>query len=379
MYVSVLFIILHGKVHEYVDVLGRNRPNLTKPEKSELIHMPHATQSDIARKLHVTRITVSKALRGYPDISTEMKKRVLDAASELGYIPNLIAQNLTAQRTYTLGVVIPDLENSFFAYATDSIIDAATERNYNVFVTVSRENRQSEILNIQKLIGMRVDGLLVCVSQETTDPSIFHQIRQLNIPLVFFDRQCEGLDFPTITFDDRNGAAKALDKVIEEGYTKIAHFSGFSTVSIGKERCLGYRDALEKNGIEPNPKWIIEGGFEIKDGYDAFMKLYHTTDLPEIIFTVNDRVALGVYRAIRETGLKVPDNIGVLGFGFGETAATFSPSLSIINQDPRRVGSAAANLLLELISNPEAVKSRDITIEETFLWNESIVKKHRHA
>ena len=94
--------------------------------------MPHPTQSDIAKKLNVTRITVSKALRGHPDISTGMKKRVIETASELGYIPNLIAQNLTTQRTYTLGVVIPDLENSFFAYATDSIIDAAAERNYSV-------------------------------------------------------------------------------------------------------------------------------------------------------------------------------------------------------------------------------------------------------
>ena len=190
--------------------------------------MAHPTQSDIARRLHVTRITVSKALRGHPDISTEMKKRVIAAAADLGYIPNLIAQNLTSQRTYTLGVVIPDLENSFFAYATDCIIDAATEKNYNVFVTVSRENQQIEILNIQKLIGMRVDGLLACVSQQTNDPSIFNQARNLNIPLVFFDRQCPGLDFPSITFDDKNGAANALDKIIKEGYTKIAHFAGYS-------------------------------------------------------------------------------------------------------------------------------------------------------
>ncbi len=338
--------------------------------------MAHPTQSDIAGKLNVTRITVSKALRGHPDISTEMKRRVIAAATELGYIPNLIAQNLTAQRTYTLGVVLPDLENSFFAYATDSIIDAAAEKNYNVFVTVSRENQQSENLNIQKLIGMRVDGLLVCVSQQTDDPSIFNQVRNLSIPLVFFDRQFEGLDFPAITFDDRNGAENALDKIIKGGYTKIAHFAGYSTVSISKERCLGYKHALTKNGIEINPEWIIEGGFEIEDGYAAFMKLYHSADLPEIIFTVNDRVALGVYRAIREAGLKVPDNIGVLGFGFSDTAQSFSPSLSIISQDPRRVGSAAAKLLIELITNPEAVKPRDIVIEETFLWNDSIIKKY---
>ena len=138
--------------------------------------MAHIKQSDIAKKLNVTRITVSKALRNHPDISAEMKKKVLETAEELGYIPNLIAQNLISKRTFTIGVVIPDLENSFFAYVADSIIDTAAEKNYYVFVTVSRENQQSEKLNIQKLIGMRVDGLLVCVSQYTTDPQIFNLI-----------------------------------------------------------------------------------------------------------------------------------------------------------------------------------------------------------
>ena len=150
-------------------------------------------------------------------------------------------------------------------------------------------------------------------------------------------------------------------------------------MSIGKERCLGYKHALKQNGIEINPGWIIEGGFEIKDGYDAFMKLYDTAELPEIIFTVNDRVASGVYKAIREVGLKVPDNIGVLGFGFSETAQTFSPSLSIISQDPRKVGKVAAELLLELISNPDSEKPRNIVIEETFLWNDSILRKQYPA
>ena len=338
--------------------------------------MVHVKQSDIAKVLNVTRITVSKALRNHPDISTEMKKKVLDTAEKLGYIPNLIAQNLISRRTFMLGVVIPDLENSFFAYAIDSIIDAATENNYNVFVTVSRENQQSERLNIQKLIGMRVDGLMVCVSQQTTDPQIFYYIKNLKIPFVFFDRQFEGLNFPSITFDDRNGAIAALDQIIEQGYTKIAHFAGYSNVSIGRERCLGHRYALERKGIEINPEWIIEGGFEIKDGYDAFVKLYNANNLPEIIFTVNDRVALGAYKAIGEIGLKIPDDIGIVGFGFKDTAQSFFPSLAIINQDPRKIGVTAAELLIKIINNPDVEMQQNIIIEEEFIWNSSIIKKY---
>ena len=339
--------------------------------------MPHSTQSDIAKRLNVSRVTVSKALRNHPDISAEMKKMVHETAIEFGYSSNLLAQNLSARKTFTLGIVVPDLENSFFAYATDSILDAATEKNYSAFVTVSRENQRNEILNLQKLIGMRVDGLLVCVTQQTNDPSIFHKIKNLGIPLVFFDRQVEGLSFPSVTFDDRKGAASAVDSIIKKGYTKIAHIAGYSTVSIGRERCLGYKAALEQNGIEVKPDWIIEGGFEIKDGYDAFMKLYHTSGLPEIVLTVNDRVAIGVYRAIDEVGLKIPDEIGVLGFGFTEAGQSLSPPLSIINQDPRQLGSVAAKLLIDLIRDPDIVLSRDVIIKEELLLRSSVAEKHR--
>ena len=337
--------------------------------------MAHITQTDIAKKLNVTRITVSKALRNHPDISAGMKEKVLETAEELGYTPNLIAQNLSSRKTFTLGVVIPDLENSFFAYATDSIIDTAGGKDYNVFVTVSRENQQSEKFNVQKLIGMRVDGLLICVSQETQNPQIFNHIKKLNIPLVFFDRQFEGLEFPSVTYNDREGAVAALNKILEDGYDKIAHFAGYSTVSIGKERCHGYKNALAEKGIQIKPEWIIEGGFEIIDGYYAFMELYNLKNLPEIIFTVNDQVALGVYKAAAEKGLRIPEDIGIVGFGFKDTANTFTPTLSVINQDPRKIGSIATKLLIEIINNPSTEMQRNIIIDEEFIWNNSIIKK----
>ncbi len=337
--------------------------------------MNHITQLDIAKKLNVTRITVSKALRNHPDISDKMKKKVLETAEELGYIPNLIAQNLTSRRSFTLGVIIPDLENSFFAYATDSIIDIAGGHNYNVFVAVSRENQQSEKINLQKLIGLRVDGLLVCISQETQNPQIFNYVKRLNIPLVFFDRQFEGLEFSSVIYNDRDGAVAALNKILENGYSKIAHFAGYSSINIGKERCLGYKDALTKKGIQIKPEWIIEGGLEIIDGYYAFMELYNSKKLPEIILTVNDRVALGVYRAAVEKGLKIPEDIGIAGFGFKDTANTFTPTLSVINQDPRKIGSVATELLIEIINNPGIKMKKNILIDEEFIWNNSIIKQ----
>jgi LacI family transcriptional regulator len=341
--------------------------------------MAHSTQSDIARSLNVTRITVSKALRDHPDISPDMKKRVRNAAEELGYIPNLIARNLTSKKTLTLGLVVPDLENSFFAYATDSIIDAAAERNYNVFVTVSRENQHNEALNIQKLVGMRVDGLVVCVSQHTHEQGTFEGMKDLDIPLVFFDRLVEGLEFNSVTFDDTGGAVAAMKAVLDEGYRKIAHIAGFANTSIGRNRQLGYAEALQITGLDMDPHWCIEGGFEVEDGYNAFMKLYHSNNLPEIILAVNDRAALGVYRAAREVHLSIPHDIGVVAFGFNETAQSFTPTLSVINQDPRKLGKAAADLLVATIDSRQEKTGQRVILEEEFIWNDSLRSRNNHT
>jgi LacI family transcriptional regulator len=335
--------------------------------------MNHITQKNIADALNVSRITVSKALRNHPDISTKMKKQVMDAVKEMGYTPNLIATQLTTRKTLTLGIVVPDLENSFFSYAIDSIIDAATARNYHVILTVSRENEKNERKNIENLIGMRVDGLLVCVSQTTSDPEIFEYIRKFNTPLVFFDRVLEGLGFSTVVFNDRQGTMDAMDEVIRAGYKKIAHFAGYTSLSIGRERCEGYKMALNKNGLEVNKEWIIEAGFEVEDGYQSFKKLYATGNLPEIILAVNDRVALGAYKAIRKLGLDIPGDIGIIGYGFSETAQLFSPSLSIINQDPRKMGLIAVNTLIDEILDESNLNKSSVVIEEDFQWKTSVL------
>jgi len=337
--------------------------------------MNHITQKDIAEALNVSRITVSKALRNHPDISIKMKKQVLDAVKEMGYTPNLIATQLTTRKTLTLGIVVPDLENSFFSFAIDSIIDAATARNYHVILTVSRENEQSQRKNIENLIGMRVDGLLVCVSQATSDPEIFEYIRKFNTPLVFFDRVLDGLGFSTVVFNDRQGTIDAMDEVIAAGYKKIAHFAGYNSLSIGRERYEGYKTALKQNRIPVKKEWIIEAGFEVEDGYQSFKKLIESGDLPEIILAVNDRVALGAYKAIRKSGLDIPGDIGIIGYGFSETAQLFSPSLTIINQDPRKMGLIAVNTLIDEILEEEKSEPLSIVIDEDFQWKTSVMKK----
>ncbi|MFA5816439.1 MAG: substrate-binding domain-containing protein [Bacteroidales bacterium] len=252
------------------------------------------------------------------------------------------------------------MENSFFSHVVDSIIDAATDRGYQILLAVSKENEEIEKRNIQNLIGKRVDGLLVCLSQRTSDPGIFETVRKMEIPLVFFDRSLPGMGFSSVVFDDDKGVRLAIDRLVAAGYSRIAHFAGYSTTNIGKERLEGYKSALIKNGITIRDEWIIEGGYELQDGYRSFLKLYEGKNLPEIVLAANDRVALGAYKALRELGIRVPEDIGIAGFGFTETAEMFNPPLSVISQDPRKMGHVAANRL----------------IDENFQWN-SLVKQKK--
>lgn len=337
--------------------------------------MVNIRQSDIAKELNVSRVTVSKALRNHPDISAAMKEKVNETVKKMGYVPNLIAKQLNSRKTFTIGIVVPDLENSFFSYVVDSMIDYATEKDYRVILTVSREKESVEKRNIENLIGMRVDGLLVCNSQETKDTLIYSQIKRMKIPLVFFDRTVADAGFSSVVFDDRAGAISSLDKVIGTGFTRIAHFAGYSGINIGKERCEGYRASLEKHGIPVRKDWIIEGGYELKDGQSSFMKLLAQGDLPEIIFTVNDRVALGAYKAAKEAGLRIPEDIGIFGYGFNEITDFFDPQLTVINQDPRKMGLEATKLLLNEIEKKTKNGQSKIYIEEEFLWRKSVKRK----
>jgi len=333
------------------------------------------TQEDIARRLKVSRITVSKALRGHDDISDPMKEKVLSTARKLGYTPNLVASNLSRKKTNMVGIVIPDLENSFYAYLADTIIDELSEAGYTAIITVSREKEEIERENLRTLLGLRVDGLLVCTSQSTRDKDLFDLSARMGIPLVFFDRIINGMGAGSVAFDDRKGTLEALDFLVNAGFTKIAHFAGYSSVSVGRIRSTAFRYALRRRGVEIKNGCMVEGGFEVEDGYNAFMKIADKNDLPQLIFAVNDRVALGAYKAAAEKGLEIPQDISVAGYGFNETTGMFNPPLAVINQDPRRMGVEAVRILTAEIKGVKHVKN--IIIPVNFIENKSIrFKKH---
>lgn len=311
------------------------------------------TLSDIAKNLNVSTVTVSKALRDHPDISPDTKKIVNAMADKMGYTPNFMARNLSSKKTNTIGVVVPKIAHFFFGSIIESIYSMAAEHNYEIILTVSQENAEHEKKQIQTLLSMKVDGIIVSISSETKDNTIFETVAKRGVPIVFIDRIPDLPDINKVFVDDKGGAFKAVEHAINIGYTKIAHFAGYDEVNIGHERYLGFEEAMKKHNIPVNPDWVFKGGFGEQYGYDSFMKLYEENNLPEFIFTVTYPVALGVYKAVNELGLKIPQDIDLICFGNANVQNYLSPALSCVDQAPKQIAENAMEILLAKIADPE--------------------------
>jgi LacI family transcriptional regulator len=325
--------------------------------------MPIVNQSYIAKKLKISRATVSKALSDADDISEVMKKRVRDLAEKENYILHYHASNLQSKKTYTIGVIVPDISYPFFPFVIDGIMDIAQRSGYQIILTVSREKADIEKKNILTLLSMRVDGILVAVSKETRGTQIFEKVRRSDVPLVFYDRSMDNLDFSIVRIDDKDAARKLIDFVIKCGYKHIGHLAGSSVIGIGRDRCAGYIDALKMNKVSIRNEWIIEGGFTRTDGYKGFKQLCEQSTLPEVIFAANDQIALGIYDATKEIGLKIPDDIGVVAFGHHDFASVLTPSLTIINVNPFNLGKKAMELMVQKIKKEKSTQSVFIPAE----------------
>jgi LacI family transcriptional regulator len=327
-------------------------------------------QKDLARILNVSTMTVSKALRGHSDVSKATRKRVQELARKMDYRPNFVARNLSAKKTFTIGVIMPKIAHSFYSAVLDGVQTVAENKGYEIILAVSRENAAKEEKHFLSLISTRVDGLLLSVTQETVSVR-FEEIDRMGIPLVFFDRALDTMAYSSVKVDDREGAAKAVEHAISMGYKKIVHFAGYQNVDISRNRREGYLDALRKHQIPVDDKMIIECGFGEQVGYKAFMEIYQKGNLPEVIFTVSDSVAVGVYKAAKETDLKIGRDIGIIGFTDINVASILSPPLTTVHEPAELMGKKAVSLLIEEIENEEKQEIQKISLPTELKIRES--------
>ncbi len=326
------------------------------------------TIKDLARMLGLHHTTVSKALRDHPDIKKETREKVKALARELDYHPNLVAQSFKRRTSKTIGVIVPSINVDFFSTVISAIEDVVYDAGYTITISQSNESLQREELNAKTMLASQVAGLIISVSRETKDISHLKSFETYGIPIIFFDRVIADAQAAKVVVDDYHAAFKLVEFMINRGYKDIAHIGATPTVSVSADRRRGYLDALHKHNISPNSVWITEGGFREADGYTHMNAILKSPPWPRAVFAVNDLVAMGAYKAIKNHGIRIPDEMAVAGFGNLQLAEYLDPPLTTVAQEPVKMGQQCAQLLLKAIREPEkSIQSEKSIIPSTLI------------
>ncbi|MGP8250466.1 MAG: LacI family DNA-binding transcriptional regulator [Terracidiphilus sp.] len=332
---------------------------------------------DIAAELGLSVVTVSKVLRNHPDISEETRKRVLKRMKELDYQPNFAARSLITGHSWSIGLVVPDLLHPFFAQIAKAISAEIRARGYCLLISSSDENPQVEEQEIRQLVARRVDVLLIASARSS--PANFKFLDGQEVPYILLDRHIDGLKANFIGVNDVEVGLIATRHLIEQGCRRIAHIRG-PEVSTARGRLEGYRRALAEFKGGPLPEQVVSLGSSgdhrgEKGGYTAAMELLKAKTRPDAIFCFNDPSALGAIRAIDEAGLRIPDDIAVVGCGNVPYDDMLRVPLTSVDQGSEDIGKVAATLALKLAGSKSQPAPRPHLITPHIVARASSLRK----
>jgi LacI family transcriptional regulator len=340
--------------------------------------LDQVTIKDIARELNVSSSTVSRALKEYPGISDETKRKVRELADKMNYRPNAIALSLRKSRSFTIGVIIPEVVHFFFSTVISGIEEVAFARGYKVILTQTNEKLVREKSSIDTMLSNQIDGVLVSFSKETTNFEHFSSLLDKGFPIVFFDRVPDISNAITVTVDDYSGAYEATKHLLHQGYRKIVHLSGPSNLKISKERERGYTDALLNHGFTPDPSFIVECTRGSDDEAQKITSeiLQNFPEKPDAFFANNDMAAVGAMLACKSAGLRVPEDVGIVGFSNWQFCSMIDPSLSSVAQPGFNMGAKATEILLDLVEKKIQLNefSNSVILETELLIRKSSVR-----
>lgn len=306
------------------------------------------TMKDIARDLGVSVATVSRALKDSPRISEEKRKQIQEYAREHNFFPNVIAETLRKSRVQpnkVIGVIVPQFVHYYFSCILTGIEEEASRRGYRIMVAQSDERYEREVKICQSFYANKCCGIIVSMAKNTTKYDHFQKLIDTGIPLVFYDRICTGVNVSRVVVDDYMGAFTAVTHLIDTGCRKIGYYGMPGSMEIGKNRYNGYRDALLKNGLQPNPEWMKECDNRA-DAEVITPGILSQPDHPDAFFAVNDDTAIGILYSAKRMGFNVPDDISICGFTNGQRAVACDPMLTTVEQRGVMVGEEAANILI---------------------------------
>ncbi|MBI1342217.1 MAG: substrate-binding domain-containing protein [Terrimonas sp.] len=301
---------------------------------------------DIADRLNISVATVSRALKDDPVVNKKTKKKILDLAEKMGYRSNHFARNLRNQRTDTIGVIIPRLNSYFMSTVIAGIENVANAEGYNLIITQSSESFEKEVASAKTMFNNRVDGLLVSLAYDTENLDHFEQFSKKNIPLIFFDRTEDHNRFTDVLIDNHKAAYDATCHLIEQGCKRIVHITASPKRNVYIDRLSGYKQALSDHKIRFRNDHIIVGNLSAEAGEEAVEKIIRMSPLPDGIFVANDNCAVSCIISLKKAGLRVPEDIAVVGFNNDPVSKVVEPNLTTINYPGYEMGEMAARNLI---------------------------------
>ncbi|TRX48575.1 LacI family transcriptional regulator [Fulvivirga sp. M361] len=331
---------------------------------------------DLADRLSLSTSTVSRALAGHSDVSAETRQLVNQLADELNYYPDPIAVNLKQRKSNVIGLIVPNIDNRFFAKALTGIQQVVSQHAYNIITSQSNESLEIEKKNVEVMMANRVDGLIVSLARETINAQHFNKILNTDTPIVFFDRVNEGLDTSKVVIDDYEASYKAVKHLIDEGCRRIAHIAGPPNLFNSRKRLEGYKDAIRDHDLYLDKRLIIFASNYQQDAKPYTKSLLSLNSPPDGIFALNDRSAIQIMYYIKQEGLKIPQDIAIVGFNNNELSQYFDPPLSSVESPAEELGQSAAELLFKHIENENLPPSSKVIKSNLIVRDSSLRSKY---
>jgi LacI family transcriptional regulator len=339
-----------------------------------MANQPDTTIHDIAKKLNLSASTVSRSLQDNPVISVATRILVQSTAEEMGYRPNIQAANLRTRRTNTIGVIVPLINRHFFSSVISGIEEIAYSQGFTVTISQSNDKLEKECKIAHTLFANRVDGVIISIGMETNTSDHLKLFSERNIPMVFFDRVVDEIDAHKIVVDDYGGGFRATQHLIGQGAKTIAHIGGPLHLKIYENRQKGFCNALQDAGLIVNESLIVNNSLSREDGTLAINKLMQNEIKPDAVFCANDTVALSSIIYLKENGIKVPDDITIVGFSNEPFSEVVTPSISTIKQPGFLMGEKAAQLIIHQILHDKENPSYQTIVMPT----ELIIRNSSH-
>ena len=307
---------------------------------------------DLAQELGVSIATVSRALRSSPEIGQDMQAKVKELAKRLNYRPNPFAQSLRKEAPRVIGVVVPNLVTHYYAAVLDGIEDEARKEGYSVISANTHEDTDAEIRAIDNFISLHVEGIIACLSQNTTDYSHFEEIANMGIPLVFFGRTCLTDRFSSVTANGDEAAFQATQHLIDTGSRRIAFIGGPNHLDMVKRRKHGYLEALRENRIPIDRNLVACEKIDYQWALETTSRLLSLPkeERPDAILAFNDIITFAAFTAIKQQGLRIPEDVALIGFTDDVHAQYVTPRMSAIEDQSHLMGQTACQLLLKTIN-----------------------------